>query len=1573
MQHQRVARPLREVWGSALLCVLWASAAGAAEAPAAGTLRDDYAAIVARRDALLAALEARQAADAAKGPAAEVALRLERGADRRDAEVTLRRAGGAWRDAHAAVPGWLPSTMQEWRGFYLANGAGTAWRANLRFPADASALKTTDTALSGALAVTYKLDQTLDQQFPPGEPASWWDRFIPTGHTIDRRQTYTIDAQIHSDAYLLDLVLEGGVNYTPAARKGKKASEPVVRPIFVRLQVPSTRFTACAVATPTWNGGFHEGDATGLQIKDGRITGKLVIMLHQDGWMPWGGKTYQHAPQVVTFDVDGVLANNTLSGSFKAAGDMGNYEGRLSGRGGRAVTGRYRAAGDLGEHTGAVTGMVLDKAQAPRELIRPEPPLPADDAAAARQIAERLNTVMLQVRALGLALQHDALELDAALAQSRGAEPVWTGVDAKALGAYCRRAVAWLPAADGRAPARPAVVPEKYGDSPSAGVAPAAAEGRNMLPAAEARGWHFMPHWRVLGSFEQRPGLEHNAAEVPEVVPVDGVRYVQAVDRFGAAIANPVAQQWQEITLRGPRVTMPGEKSGFFTRFMGEVWYAAAEVSAPSARRVWLSLEANDHAKVYVNGTLVWTAEEKPWRTRSRGRVMVPVELSEGVNTILARVHRDRDPGYLHVALSMHEPEAGAAPASAAFASPYVAPDATPPLVWDLDRGINVAWRAPELRGSTRPVVAGETLVMTSHDGTLHRAATADGKVLWSRAINPFDMIDDAKSAAWEKADVAGRVAMLNAALGLRLKDLDDARTSPPVVWDGAVYVHTFPGVLACFDLDGNIKWLLRTHLLRAQVHVHDGTILVEGEVASSWTYPAELADLATAKGKSAATGVLLVNGSGKEIARYTFRGTFQDGWSTLLTAPGGKRDAAALLTSTGALIDLATGKANPDMDVKWPGPSDDDYQKGGQIIGGRVGRAFGISRNGDTLFMTTQAQSAAVRLWTQPDGRLAFADMWESNYEHGGFPSFYAPSVATDRHVFTFMPVLERGPHCPDSRMELHCHDARTGRTLRILKPALENAVQGSTQLTIAGGYLFALDPGGGSHGGNPTHGQIAIATADEKLQLIARNTIDLGTRVPPVFAGKRMFLRTPKGLVCVAVTTPEGLAYQNQQLATTLLRAVGADPRSASPRRIAPVEVAVTADTPVGVLEDGRATQYWVGGKLPDAAATLVFDSRGMLAAGQAALAPLSRQHAFNDPPLYRREYILQGTGDIVPTFSTRVDPRAVSDDATAGVLQTVLDVPRDCIVIPTLKAGGVRQYLAGQELKADEPLHLSAGLYPLVVRVDPGYYKRQEKEIIPPVAVAKALQAGAIDAIAWPETWQVIGALPPDAAPLEGDDLKRVPEQVTVGEQAYEPHAMKADGGTVYLTGLVDLRPGQKPDPKAPRSIKMATPLAAYAFATVEAPADGTLYVSASGDWYMKWYVDGELVYDTSKKGNGAAGNDVNAHPFAVRVGKGKHTLAVQVQPGNGGWSFSSIAGFSAKADKDLAAHHVPSKQTREVPDFRIAPAFREIPHPPTRLQRWQERVKANEARLRAVIDTLPNTAEANIAAEMLQAVK
>jgi hypothetical protein len=1544
---------------------------------AAGETRKLYDRIVEARKLLEIELSA-QRTRSATGQHSPATYRLwfDDAADGENMQMTLRRDGGKWASTYAVVPAWAQSTMQEWRGYHHGNGAGAVWRFGVTHDVDASALTATSGELTGQADCTFLLNRTHDQRFPPGQAVSWWDRFPGVGMQIPRRQTFQLNAKIDDNSRVLEMVLEGGIHWKHKKRKNRPA---IRKPIFLRMSLPATRLSTMWVQTPTWNGGFHEGNASGLSFKDGRVSGELIVYIHTDGWVPVRGS---RPPQKLVFTIDATLEHNQLRGKYTAEGDMGKYAGSLRGRGGPAVAGSYRSSGNLDSAAGLFHGYVLDDPAPLKKRLLDVSPLPKDDNAARKQIAETLNTLTHEIRALHLAGQKFPLPLAEAMLQTACAEPVLDASDPAALLATLQATAEMLHRyGDARPASEQMLTSADRPESPSTGTIelPAGDDGTCPLPEKDTDAWYHIGQWNVVGPFTQRNGVEHNDALVPDVTCVEGVKLRQRLDRVGAELEDAPAIAWTPIRPGGPRVRTPWAKSGFYNRFRGELWYAASAVRSTRARSAWLALEGLEQTKVWLNDRLVWSSEETSYRCRLRGRTMVPVKLIEGENRLLVRTNRDRRPAWVDLAIHLSKPETPRETPSREPiepANPDIYPDATPPLAWDVDKGLNVAWKAPDLGGGSRPTVVDGAVLVSSAPGQLARVNPRTGKTTWAIDFGPGH-----DAAALAKANQNAKTLGLKEFNSLRSIDV----TSP--ISDGkTVYVHNELGQLGAFTLDGKTRWTTTTGLSKVKVHCLPGRVILEGQATTAWELPEALKKLAEASGKKRfhAIGVLVLDDEGKVLHRHTQQGEFSSHASFLLAAADAKGQTVVLHTCTGLLYDVTRGEAQGPFAIDYPGPGDTDWQSGGQTIGSRGGRSFRTCVAGQTAFLATQEQTMAVRLW-RADGKLAHAHRWESNYEHSGFGSFTAPSVATDKYLFSVWPVLERGPHCPDARIELHVKDARTGRPLGRLKPALANVVQTPSAPVIAGPYLFTTGPGGGSHGGHPTHSQILVTTADDQLQLIARNLVPMGSQ-PPVFVGDRMILRSRRGLFCIAVTDAKGKAHQQAVLADTTLGEIGPRPVTGKPTQIQPLEKPLIGPSvPVGKLMDDRATDNWlsagpftkgtfdeslIGEIAPIAGSTV--STEGI--ARKLQIVP--REFASVDPPRFAAQYSLQGTGENVPVLSTHVDPRvAGGKDEGTGVLMTVLDNREQNVVVPSLKARGVKQFLAGRLLQPDEPLLLSAGQYPYAVVVTPDYYHVEQQTIYPPINVLKAKEGKLLNTSIWPETWKVLGPLPPESKPLDANALRKIPEKITIGDREFPAYDFKAIDGTVYLTALLSKKQGQKPDHStAPKTMKIGTSSTAWAMAEIDVPSDGMLYVTAGADWFMRWTLDGEVVYDRLKSGNAAPPTEIKAHPFAIPVTKGKHVLAVQVKPGSRGWSFSATGGFAAKDTDAIKALRVPSRIKPVKPDFRFVPAFKIVPHPMKREARWLRRVAARADRLRAIVDALPADSPQNQAArDILQLLK
>jgi hypothetical protein len=306
-------------------------------------------------------------------------------------------------------------------------------------------------------------------------------------------------------------------------------------------------------------------------------------------------------------------------------------------------------------------------------------------------------------------------------------------------------------------------------------------------------------------------------------------------------------------------------------------------------------------------------------------------------------------------------------------------------------------------------------------------------------------------------------------------------------------------------------------------------------------------------------------------------------------------------------------------------------------------------------------------------------------------------------------------------------------------------------------------------------------------------------------------------------------------------------------------------------------------------------------------------------------------------------------------------------------TTDAKGLTAILGGTPLQAGQPVELAKGTYPLVLRVDPGQFKRRQP--LGPTDVAAAVKGGAARAVDWPGTWTVYGPMGPAAGMPEPAQLKRLATSWTLGGSEYRAVSVGSIGPSLDLTRIVGLAPGEAPEVGKQVQEKMVNQqLTAWALTEIEVPADGTVIVNASADWFMEWYVDGERVYSTLSGGNKRAPTQLTAHSFAVPLSKGKHVVAVRSKPGSKGWSVTSLGAFVPGELSVARALHekYPAKGgvTAAEPEWRVAVTFAQLDHPADVAAVRTRQVDRARAWLERIAEKLAGSDEAARAKSLLR---
>lgn len=186
-----------------------------------------------------------------------------------------------------------------------------------------------------------------------------------------------------------------------------------------------------------------------------------------------------------------------------------------------------------------------------------------------------------------------------------------------------------------------------------------------------------------------------------------------------------------------------------------------------------------------------------------------------------------------------------------------------------------------------------------------------------------------------------------------------------------------------------------------------------------------------------------------------------------------------------------------------------------------------------------------------------------------------------------------------------------------------------------------------------------------------------------------------------------------------------------------------------------------------------------------------------------------------------------------------------------------------------------------------------------------------------VRWPETWSVF--IDPDPA-VRVNSFQQIPQTVA------GPRGAKVTPKSVFAeNGMIDLT-------KHGAIIKERAP--ALVFAEIQSDADQTVSVAAGADWWMAWYVNGKLVFDTLVGGNQSTVQPT-AHEFKMPLRRGKNLVAVKVLSGSGGFKLgfadpdllarskdaaSGAGGLTFRLsgeDKELGAARVPVTLIRPIP--------------------------------------------------------
>ena len=517
-------------------------------------------------------------------------------------------------------------------------------------------------------------------------------------------------------------------------------------------------------------------------------------------------------------------------------------------------------------------------------------------------------------------------------------------------------------------------------------------------------------------------------------------------------------------------------------------------------------------------------------------------------------------------------------------------PNASPVTAWDLKTGMNVKWVTPLVRWSKgSPVVIGDKVFVTADPHVLICLDAMTGKILWERSANVLEVskpsafakskeLWDAVVAAKKEADkklaeigphYAARLRALGAKgtpLPKAIRELRAIRevgrqynafwghmyANNPMVkpaWDGHfsgpwflgytfptpvtdgkhVYVKFTTGANACFDLDGNRKWLVNTPYVDGGLTIGASPVLADDKVIiCQAAYPPDKESRVARDlgfrfiALDAKTGKKLWTTHVDEPDRATSS-------PLVMRLTNGKEDMTVVVSDGGTVVRASDGKVL--VGAMWGG--------NGSATGTTVGDIRLTTGSTYRLLMLDRDHVGAMPVWSAHRSGSYSGIFYRNGLGYylptGGSQSFSGQSPYTlevangtlhnragreerGKGARVGIYVIHRDSYVPPTGDDRHIFwGVRGQRHASSLQEELPDKYKPWT-------YVSVLQQG--------IHGRF-----------IAHNEVAEPLTPHMTIAGTRVYLRNDMELICFDYTGDEGKTYEAEVNAKTLLDELGTD----------------------------------------------------------------------------------------------------------------------------------------------------------------------------------------------------------------------------------------------------------------------------------------------------------------------------------------------------------------------------------------------------------------------------------------------
>jgi outer membrane protein assembly factor BamB len=365
-------------------------------------------------------------------------------------------------------------------------------------------------------------------------------------------------------------------------------------------------------------------------------------------------------------------------------------------------------------------------------------------------------------------------------------------------------------------------------------------------------------------------------------------------------------------------------------------------------------------------------------------------------------------------------------------------PDAQPVTTWSEKK--NVLWKAELGKNSYGcPIVVGDKVFVEAEPDVLFCVSRTDGKILWQKPNG----IKDIPEAMRPKEEP-------------QLNPEGAGGTAPTPVSDGkCVYAAFGTGVVACYDMDGNRKWVqFFEQDVKSAYGRSAAPLLVDGKLILS---------LGNLTAVDPATGKVLWDAKESEATYGT----------PVATKIG---DAWVIVTPKGDVVALADGK----------------------ILATGIGQCGYASPSvADGVVYFIGKSCTAYKLPAKITDKFGTKDLWSADVDE----EVYSSAVCDDGLVYVL-----------NSLGRYYALDAQTGKPLvdKVLEMPPAGEKSGSVifaSVCLAGKKVFLFN---GS-------GDATILAAGKEFKQIGTSALGDGSAATPAFAGKQIFIRGSSALYCI------------------------------------------------------------------------------------------------------------------------------------------------------------------------------------------------------------------------------------------------------------------------------------------------------------------------------------------------------------------------------------------------------------------------------------------------------------------------